>query len=99
MSDRGGGDEELVGRWTLVGGLPTFARVSATPLPATAPAVVLVHGLVVSSRYMLPTARRLARYCRVCLPDLPGYGHSAKPPRVLDVPALADALDEWMQAV
>jgi pimeloyl-ACP methyl ester carboxylesterase len=76
-----------------------FARVSTIPQHADAPTVVMVHGLIVSSRYMLPTARALARYARVCIPDLPGYGYSAKPPQVLDVPALADALAEWMRAI
>ncbi len=54
--------------------------------------VVLVHGLVVSSRYMVPTAERLAPHCRVFAPDLPGFGGSEKPPRVLDVAGLSDAL-------
>ncbi len=91
-------DDGFRHEWTVVGGLPLFARVSPPPAPAAAPPVVMVHGLIVSSRYMLPTARRLARYCRVYIPDLPGYGHSAKPPRALDVPGLADALAGWMQA-
>jgi 2-hydroxy-6-oxonona-2,4-dienedioate hydrolase len=61
--------------------------------------VVLVHGLVVSSRYMVPIAERLAPYYRVYAPDLPGFGKSAKPPRALDIPELADSLDAWMQAI
>ncbi|HLH24542.1 MAG TPA: alpha/beta hydrolase [Chloroflexota bacterium] len=88
----------LVNTHTEAAGLSLFARVSALPLPPQAPAVVMVHGLVVSSRYMVPTAKRLARYCRVAIPDLPGYGHSAKPPRALNVPQLADALAAWMVA-
>ena len=61
--------------------------------------VVLVHGLVVSSRYMVPTAERLAPNCRVFAPDLPGFGRSEKPPRVLDVAGLSDALSAWMGEV
>lgn len=58
--------------------------------------VVLVHGLVVSSRYMLPTLKRLGRHYRVYAPDLPGFGRSEKPPGVLGVPGLSDALGAWM---
>ena len=61
--------------------------------------MVLVHGLVVSSRYMVPTAERLAPHCRVFAPDLPGFGRSEKPPRVLDVAGLSDALSAWMGEV
>jgi pimeloyl-ACP methyl ester carboxylesterase len=75
------------------------ARVSVGPVPADAPTVVLVHGLVVSSRYMVPTAERLAPHARVWAPDLPGYGKSDRPERMLDVPELADALEAWMRAV
>jgi 2-hydroxy-6-oxonona-2,4-dienedioate hydrolase len=58
----------------------------------------MVHGLLVSSRYMLPTAVRLASYCHVHIPDLPGYGKSDKPREVLDVPRLADALHAYVEA-
>jgi 2-hydroxy-6-oxonona-2,4-dienedioate hydrolase len=58
--------------------------------------VVLVHGLVVSSRYMVPTAERLTSHCRVFAPDLPGFGRNEKPPRALDVAGLSDALSAWM---
>jgi 2-hydroxy-6-oxonona-2,4-dienedioate hydrolase len=92
-------DDGLRDQWTVVAGLPMFARVSSVPVAPNAPAVVMVHGLIVSGRYMIPTAKRLGRHCRVYVPDLPGYGHSAKPARFLDVPGLADALAGWMQAV
>src|SRR3954454_10274325 len=85
--------------WALVDGLPVFARISVDRAPPTAPVVVMVHGLIVSSRYMIPTAKLLDPYCRVFIPDLPGYGHSAEPPRHLDVPGLADALAGWMRAM
>ena len=58
--------------------------------------VVLVHGLVVSSRYMRPTAELLARWFHVSAPDLPGFGRSEKPARSFDVPELADALAGWL---
>ena len=85
-------------RWAVVDGLRMHARVPSVPAPEGAPAVVLVHGLVVSSRYMVPTLSRLAADHRVYAPDLPGFGRSEKPPRALDIPGLARALDGWMEA-
>ena len=85
--------------WAVVGGLQMHARVSACRAPEEAQAVVLVHGLVVSSRYMVPTLARLAPRHRVYAPDLPGFGRSEKPPRALDISGLARALDGWMEAM
>ena len=70
----------------------------ASPRVPEGPPVVLVHGLAVSSLYMIPTARRLATTFAVHAPDMPGYGDS--PP----VPALArrgaattvEAMAEWL---
>ncbi|MBX6311765.1 MAG: alpha/beta hydrolase [Isosphaeraceae bacterium] len=94
----GGRIGRLRSTWTIVNGQPIHARVSAEPVPAEAPAVVLVHGMSVSSRYLVPTAERLAPFYRVFAPDLPGFGLSVKPRRTLDVPELADALAAWMNA-
>lgn len=63
----------------------------ATPL-------VLVHGAVISGRYMVPTGARLAERHRVFIPDLPGFGESEDPPHPLDVPGLASALRDWLVA-
>ncbi|HSP79629.1 MAG TPA: alpha/beta hydrolase [Myxococcaceae bacterium] len=91
--------DQVVSRWTRVGNLRIHHRASTHPVPPDAPTVVLVHGMVVSSRYMVPTLLLLARSARVLAPDLPGYGLSDDPPRPLkDVSALADALAEWMEA-
>jgi pimeloyl-ACP methyl ester carboxylesterase len=81
-----------------VDGLRIHARVSVERPLARAPAVVLVHGLIVSSRYMVPTAERLAPFVPVFAVDLPGFGRSDDPARTLDVPELADALASWMEA-
>ncbi len=75
------------------------ARVGISPEPTTSRAVVLVHGVAVSSRYMVPTAERLAPDYRVFAPDLPGFGKSHKPPRILNVAELADSLAGWMDVV
>jgi pimeloyl-ACP methyl ester carboxylesterase len=62
------------------------------------PPIVLVHGLGVSTLYLLPTMRKLAARYRVYAPDLPGFGRSAKPRRTMDMESLADALLGWLKA-
>ncbi len=61
------------------------------------PIFVLVHGLGMSGRYMMPTARLLAKSGTVYLPDLPGFGKSGKAVAALTIPELADALAEWLE--
>jgi 2-hydroxy-6-oxonona-2,4-dienedioate hydrolase len=83
--------------WTRIEGLRIYARVSENPIPDRLP-VVLVHGYGVSSRYMIPFARRLAAERPVYAPDLPGHGRSEDPGWTLTVPELAGVLYEWMDA-
>jgi pimeloyl-ACP methyl ester carboxylesterase len=90
---------KLKSSWTVVDGLRMHARVSEERSPEGPPAVILVHGLVVSSRYMVPTLRQLAPHYRVYAPDLPGFGKSTNPSRVLSASGLSDALSAWMRAV
>jgi 2-hydroxy-6-oxonona-2,4-dienedioate hydrolase len=99
--DTGGGAEfpEIEGASVQVGSAAMFYRRSVTALPTARPPVVLVHGLGLSGRYMLPVAERLARHLPVYLPDLPGFGDSDKPDAALDVPGLADALAGWIEAM
>jgi pimeloyl-ACP methyl ester carboxylesterase len=63
------------------------------------PAVVLLHGLAVSHRYLMPTARALHRRRAVYVPDLPGFGLSDKPSEVLDVGGHADVLAGWLDSL
>lgn len=91
--------EKLKSVWTNVNGVSMHARLSETPALASEPTVVLVHGLAVSSGYMVPTALHLAPYYRVYAPDLPGFGKSAKPAHILTIPELADALADWMEVM
>ena len=90
---------KLASEWTTVHGLPIHARVSVNPVPVEAPAIIMVHGLLVSSRYMIPTALRLAPYYHIYALDLPGFGKSGKPSHVLNITELADFLADWMQAI
>jgi pimeloyl-ACP methyl ester carboxylesterase len=86
--------------WTPVHGLRLHALASAEVLPPDAPTIVLVHGVAVSSRYLVPLAEHLAPRARVYVPDLPGYGRSDRPPgHDLTVPELADTLLAWMDRV
>src|SRR5687768_9507218 len=50
--------------WKTVDGLHMHARVSEGA-PVGSPIIILVHGMVVSSRYMEPLARHLAPYAHV----------------------------------
>jgi 2-hydroxy-6-oxonona-2,4-dienedioate hydrolase len=85
----------LVSRWTTVGGLPLHVRAGGT---STEPPFVLVHGLGVSGRYFAPLGVELAREARVLVPDLPGSGRSAKPPRPLAISGLTGALAAFLDA-
>lgn len=82
-------------RWTEIDGRRVFYRAS----DSDGPAMVHVHGFAISGRYLMPTARLLAGEFRTLVPDLPGYGRSQSPPRALDIPALADALASFLDAV
>ena len=86
---------KLESRWTQIRWGAMHARVHRQSVPGRR--VILVHGLVISSRYMEPTAKQLAALCDVYAVDLPGYGLSEKPPCVLSLSELADALSEWMK--
>jgi 2-hydroxy-6-oxonona-2,4-dienedioate hydrolase len=90
---------KLKSTWTKVNGLSMHARLSTNAAPPTRETVVLVHGLSVSSGYMVPTAEQLASHYRTYAPDLPGFGKSAKPSHILTIPELADALAAWMQVM
>jgi pimeloyl-ACP methyl ester carboxylesterase len=85
--------------FTKVKDLRMHARVIDNRAQTAAPTVVLVHGLGVSSRYMIPTAERLADIARVYALDLPGFGKSGRTPQALAVPELADYLNVWMEAI
>jgi 2-hydroxy-6-oxonona-2,4-dienedioate hydrolase len=78
-------------------GISMHTRLGGTDKTALPP-IVLVHGQVVSSRYMEPLAAILAETRAVYVPDLPGFGLSGKPPRTLAIQELTDALEAWMDA-
>ncbi len=60
---------------------------------------VLLHGLVISSLYMIPLAECIAETHEVHALDLPGFGRSEGPRDVLSIPQLADWVLAWMSEV
>jgi 2-hydroxy-6-oxonona-2,4-dienedioate hydrolase len=83
-----------------VEGLPIHARVSVDPTPSgSLLPVVLVHGIGVASRFMVPIAELLAPYHSVYAPDLPGFGESEKPTHALSLVELTDALAGWTRVI
>lgn len=89
----------LESRWSSVRGIRIHSRVSLDRVPPGRPPIVLVHGLGMSSRYMVPLARCLAPDFRVHAPDLPGFGLSEKTRRFFGVGELAGMLAAWMDSV
>lgn len=85
----------LTSTWTTVRGIRTHARFGGT---ADGVPVVLVHGLAVSHRYLMPAAALLGRRHPVAAPDLPGFGLSGEPGVALDTRRLADHLGDWLRA-
>lgn len=81
-----------------VGGRSFHYVASLVPVDPR-PAVVLVHGVGLSHRYLMPYAERLAEHFRVFVPDQPGFGLSYKPRRILTLPELADWFPGWMDAI
>ena len=85
----------LKGCWQDVKGLRIHSRSAkvAGGIP-----FVLIHGLIISSLYMIPLAERLAVRHEVHALDLPGFGRSESPSRVLSISQLADAVVDWLAA-
>ena len=88
----GGFDErELEWRGTLLRYAVGGPLGPAAPT-ASAPPLVLVHGLGGTIENWRALAPPLAAGQRVLVPDLPGHGHSAPLPRARNVDALAEAV-------
>lgn len=85
---------ELRSAWSTWRGLRLHERRGGES-HAARPAV-LVHGIGVSSRYLVPLGRILAESRPVVALDLPGFGRSESPPRGLGVAELAGVLAEWL---
>ncbi|MEU4240510.1 alpha/beta fold hydrolase [Actinoplanes sp. NPDC026619] len=73
--------------------LPLHIRQRTDP-DGAAPTWLLLHGLAVSHRYLMPTAAALPG--SVFVPDLPGFGLSGKPESVLTTEQHAETVAAWM---
>ncbi len=91
--------ETMESKWAQVGNYSLHYRVPRDQPGQDSPTIVMVHGLVVSSRYMVPTALELAPYCRTYIPEMPGFGKSEKPDHYQNLDEMADTLAAWMTAV
>lgn len=99
MRAREPGGHELASLWVRrADGRRMHGLLGTAPLPADRPLVVLVHGLIASSRTMRPLARALSPHVRVLAPDLPGFGRSRGGP-ALGLDALAGSLVDWLDAL
>ncbi|MFF2276540.1 alpha/beta fold hydrolase [Agromyces sp. NPDC058126] len=88
----------LAEHWTTVDGLDVFYRESPSPPPG-APVVMHVHGFGLSGHYLLPTAELLADDFHTLVPDLPGFGRSARRSRSeLTLTSLAEAAARFLDA-
>ncbi|KIG01442.1 alpha/beta fold hydrolase [Caballeronia concitans] len=86
-------------RYTQAGPYRMFSRHASRASANTKRLpVVLVHGLVISSRYMEPLALALRDDFDVHAPDLPGFGESTMRSGTLSLRELADALALWLAA-
>jgi 2-hydroxy-6-oxonona-2,4-dienedioate hydrolase len=85
-------------RYDNVNGVLMHAQYSTNKSLNKSPALVMLHGLVVSNHYMMPLAKQLAASYPVILPEMPGFGRSAKT-QPLNVEQLARSLDDWIRAV
>lgn len=89
---------QLESCWVQAGAHRMHARRSVPSPSHDGPPLVLVHGVAVSSRNMVPTAEAFAAHLPVFSPDLPGHGRSDDADHVLATHELADALVDWMEA-
>jgi pimeloyl-ACP methyl ester carboxylesterase len=90
----GPADLEWREEYRKVRGLRTFSRACGTGVEG---AILLVHGVGVSSAYWMPAQRELARLgFRVHAVDLPGFGRSQDPRWPPRLELLTEHLLAWM---
>lgn len=85
-------------RFVTVDRLRVHVRVWPGPPEGGRP-LVLIHGLAMSSRYMVRLGGLLGAGRAVYAPDIPGFGRSESPPRALDVHGQAELLAAWARAL
>jgi pimeloyl-ACP methyl ester carboxylesterase len=80
--------------FSLVANHNAGKRVYKSEIP-----IVLVHGAIVSHRYLMPVAQLLADNFPIYVPDLVGHGRSSKTINALGVIEQAKTLIAWIEAL
>lgn len=75
------------------------ARTGSRGPPPGTLVVVLVHGMIISSSYMVPAAKRLAPLCTVYAVELARLRSELQALADFGVPQTADALAAWVEAM
>jgi pimeloyl-ACP methyl ester carboxylesterase len=91
--------QHLQEQWVICGRLPIHFWASRNVEYPDGPTLVHLHGFGISGSYLLPTADLLAAGYRTFVPDLPGYGRSIRPERVLSISDLAESVVQFMDVV
>jgi pimeloyl-ACP methyl ester carboxylesterase len=91
--------QNLEERWVISGGQPVHYWQSNRDTYSASTTLVHIHGFGISGRYLLPTADLLAGDYRTIVPNLPGYGRSVHPEKVLSIPQLATSLIELLDTL
>ncbi|MDQ3234608.1 MAG: alpha/beta hydrolase [Pseudobdellovibrionaceae bacterium] len=82
-------DQQRIYTRLIQGGAETTSR----------PPAILLAGVGLSGRFMIPLANRLAEEVQVYIPDYPGCGWSDKPADPPNVSELTDIMCKWMDAL
>jgi pimeloyl-ACP methyl ester carboxylesterase len=82
--------------WMTIDEETWFTRITPHGDPAL-PAIVMLHGLVVSGTYFRPVSHYLDERYTIYIPDLPGYGRSPSR-RTWTLASLTTRLAAWMDA-
>jgi 2-hydroxy-6-oxonona-2,4-dienedioate hydrolase len=91
--------KSIENKWTQMAGYTLRYRMPRELSVPDSSIIVMLHGLIVSSRYLIPTAKQLAPHYQIYIPELPGFGKSGKPDHYQDLDEMADTLASWMTMV
>jgi pimeloyl-ACP methyl ester carboxylesterase len=85
--------------WVSINENPVFFRESREPFPSGSKTLIHLHGMGMSGTYMAPAADGLAAEYRSYVPDLPGFGRSAKTGTPPTIEGLAQSTIDFMDAL
>ena len=82
--------------WVVVDERPVHFWQSNRSYSPQTPTIIHLHGFGISGRYLLPAADLLAEEFQTYVPNLPGYGRSIHPEKVLSIPELGQSVISFM---